>query len=98
MAEEAKKEGRRCDRMELRLPLGLRVASVEHHALTVDFSPLGLGILTDFSLRPGAKVGILPGEGTKGAVPARVVWVESEEPEGEREVGLEFLNPLPAPV
>jgi hypothetical protein len=98
MTEETKRETRRCDRMGLRLPLALRVKSVEHRALTVDFSPLGVGILADISLRPGATVGILPREGTQGAVPARVVWVETEESEGERQVGLEFLNPLPAPV
>ncbi len=64
----------------------------------MDLSQHGIKVQAKLSLIPGQIVQVIPSEGPEYAVLSRVVWVGPAVSDKDGEAGLEFLNPLPAPV
>ncbi len=93
---------RRSERKPVRIAVLLLVDSeseqVEQEASTLDLSQHGLRVQSKVMLCPGQLVQIIPNEGPEYAVLSRVVWVGPASSDQGGEAGLEFLNPLPAPV
>ncbi len=102
MPTESKPKDRRCERKPARLALMLISDSVgekvESQALSFDFTQFGVGVETSTALVPGQIVEISPREGPEYSVRGRVVWVGEAESDQGGKAGLEFLEPLPAPV
>jgi PilZ domain-containing protein len=67
-------------------------------ASAIDLSQHGLRLQTDLSLVPGQRVGLLLSDSPSYVIAARVVWLGKAESDQAGEAGLEFLNPLAAPV
>lgn len=93
---------RRSERRPVRIAVLLLLESggeqVEQEASTVDLSQHGLRVQAKLVLTPGQLVQIIPNEGPEYALLSRVVWVGPTSSDRGGEAGLEFLNPLPAPV
>jgi hypothetical protein len=89
--------GRRLERVSATIPLSLLLEREDsrHDAYTVDISPNGARIRSDFVLTRGQMIGIVASGDSGEAIPSRVVWVEQSPAVGSL-AGLEFLGPLPA--
>ncbi len=91
---------RRSERISVTIPVTLLVASeierTENSVWTVDLSQIGARVRTSAALKPGQTVEFVPHEGRRYVLRSRVVWIKPGGPDREAEVGLEFLNPLPA--
>ena len=87
---------RREERINVALPVTLQVGwrgTLEMRASTVDLSPQGLRLRTEFPLRLGQDVGAIVGEDGNHARSYRVVWVrKSESGRSKYELGLELLT------
>jgi hypothetical protein len=64
----------------------------------VDISQEGVRLKTTVGLDSGQFVEVIPHEGPRYAMRCRVVWVEKQGPDQEREIGLEFVKPTRWPV
>jgi hypothetical protein len=92
-------ERRRSERIRGATPIHFAIASedyeVEHEGMTMDRSPHGLRIRTSVPLSCGEAVVVLSLGGSRGAIPARVLWVRDGEPRFEAAAGLKILDSLP---
>ena len=88
---------RRVDRADVSKDIALVVDSdrgeISNNAFAVDLSTLGARIRTGLHLQAGQSVTVIPREGSKQAVPSRVVWVNERGRWGHGEAGIAFLQP-----
>lgn len=93
---------RRVGRLPAQLALVLILDSggekAEVQALSSDLSQYGAGLYAEADLEAGQLVDVIPSEGLKYAVRARVIWVGSAEADKGCRAGLEFLVAMPASV
>ncbi|MBZ5546218.1 MAG: PilZ domain-containing protein [Acidobacteriia bacterium] len=93
---------RRAGRLPAKLAIVLILDSAgektEVQAQSSDLSQYGAGLYAEADLQAGQLVEVVPSEGLKYAVRARVIWVGSPEAEKGRRAGLEFLVALPTAV
>ena len=89
----------RAPRIPATIPIRLVVeyegVRFEAEASTVDLSVQGVRVRTSLALLPGGKVGVIPREDYRHAIPARVVWTQRAGTDQWSLAGLEFLETVP---
>jgi len=78
--------------IEVRVAIASEDHQVQHKALTMNRSSYGVGVRTRAQLSPGGIIVIFPQEGSRHAIPARVVWVRGPISSAGYIAGLEFLD------
>jgi hypothetical protein len=100
MPETTESDRRRGPRNKADMPVTLVVDSdrnqIANSVFAIDLSQLGVRIRSDVELQPGQLVMVIPNEGTREAVPSRVVWIGSKGTDRAGEAGLAFLHPVRA--
>ncbi len=98
MGSSTEQHVRQSERVQIRLPVGLRVSSdqrqVSHLAFTSDLSNAGARIRTNAGLIPGQVVTIIADEDNQCLIPGLVAWVGPVGSRLERQAGIEFLYPI----
>lgn len=86
---------RRSERLSATIPISLMLAredyTTEFEAYTVDVSPKGVRVRTNFVLYPGDMIGMAPATGSEPALTSRVVWAQRSALGGSL-AGLEFVT------
>ncbi|HUI42010.1 MAG TPA: PilZ domain-containing protein [Terriglobia bacterium] len=94
LPSERRRAVRRNDSKPLTLIVDVDRSQVTGGAFALDVSELGARVRSQLRLQPGQMITVVPREGPAEGIPSMVVWVD--EGDGEKEVGLAFLQPLAA--
>jgi len=84
------------------IPVGLVLLGqrrkIQNRAAVLQTSFLGMRVRTTVNLKQGQAVRIVRMTGPYAPVPARVVWVSTPDSNKQRQVGLQFTDPMRARI